>query len=52
MRYFIELMYDGSNYHGWQYQPNATTIQIKLEECISLIIQEKVELVAAGRTDT
>jgi len=52
MRYFIELMYDGSNYHGWQYQPNATTIQIKLEECISLIIQDKVELVAAGRTDT
>jgi len=52
MRYFIEFMYDGTNYHGWQYQPNAISVQLKLEESMSIIMQEKIELVAAGRTDT
>lgn len=52
MRYFIELSYNGKNYHGWQIQPDAISVQEKLNEAISTIFQEKLEVVGAGRTDT
>lgn len=52
MRYFLELSYNGYNYHGWQYQPNAISIQEVLEEAISTLLKEKTSIVAAGRTDT
>ncbi len=51
-RYFIELSYDGTNYHGWQVQPNATSVQQTLEEALTTILREKVALTGAGRTDT
>ncbi len=51
-RYFIELQYDGSNYHGWQIQPNAPTIQAELNEKLSILLRSKINLVGAGRTDT
>jgi tRNA pseudouridine38-40 synthase len=51
-RYFIELSYDGTNYHGWQVQPNATSVQQTLEEALTTILKEKVVLTGAGRTDT
>ncbi len=50
-RYFIYLSYDGTNYNGWQIQPNGITIQQKLVEALSTLLQEKIEVVGAGRTD-
>ena len=52
MRYFIEFSYNGKNYHGWQIQPNAITIQEKINTGISTILQKEVSVVGAGRTDT
>jgi len=52
MRYFIELSYKGTKYHGWQIQPNAITVQEALEQALSTKLQEKIQLVGAGRTDT
>ena len=52
MRYFIELSYNGKNYHGWQIQPDVISIQEKLNFTVSTVLQEKIEVVGAGRTDT
>ena len=52
MRYFIKLSYKGTNYHGWQYQPNAITIQEELEKVFSLLLKTEIKLTGAGRTDT
>jgi len=52
MRYFIQLSYNGKNYHGWQIQPNACTVQEVLEKSFSIILKEKIEITGAGRTDT
>lgn len=51
-RYFIELAYDGTNYHGWQVQPNAHTVQAELEKAFSLFFSEELKIIGAGRTDT
>ena len=51
MRYFLVFSYFGTNYHGWQRQPNSLTIQQIIEEAISTILKQKISLVAAGRTD-
>ncbi|MEA2043747.1 MAG: tRNA pseudouridine(38-40) synthase TruA [Bacteroidota bacterium] len=51
-RYFAELSYKGTNYHGWQIQPNADTVQETLEHAFSTLLQEKIAVVGAGRTDT
>ena len=52
MRYFIQLSYDGTNYHGWQIQQNARSVQEEVEKALTMIAREKVEVVGAGRTDT
>ena len=52
MRYFIYLSYDGTNYHGWQIQPNANTIQAELMRGLSTLLRQDIEVVGAGRTDT
>ena len=52
MRYFIYLSYDGTAYHGWQVQPNAISVQQKLNECLSTLLRGKCsEVTGAGRTD-
>lgn len=51
-RYIIELSYSGKNFHGWQIQANAITVQQYLQESISTILQEEISLTGAGRTDT
>jgi tRNA pseudouridine38-40 synthase len=33
-RYFLHLAYNGTNYHGWQYQPNAVTVQETLNKAL------------------
>ena len=52
MRYFIELSYNGKHYHGWQIQPNAITVQETLEKALSTLLNTKISIVGAGRTDT
>lgn len=51
-RYFIELAYDGSKYHGWQIQPGAPSVQEELNQALSTILREKINVVGAGRTDS
>ncbi len=50
-RYFIRLSYKGTHYHGWQIQPNAKTVQEIINQDMSLILDEKIEVTGAGRTD-
>lgn len=52
MRYFFDLSYDGSPFHGWQKQPNALGIQEVVEEKLATATREKRQIIAAGRTDT
>lgn len=51
MRYFIEFAYKGTNYHGWQYQPNAISVQETLNKALSTLFKKEIDLVGAGRTD-
>lgn len=51
MRYFVQLSYDGTPFHGWQVQPNAQTVQGALTGSLSKLLDESVELIGAGRTD-
>lgn len=52
MRYFIYFSYDGTNYHGWQIQPNANSVQEELQNALTTLLRKEVEVVGAGRTDT
>ncbi|HCE48446.1 MAG TPA: tRNA pseudouridine(38-40) synthase TruA [Prevotellaceae bacterium] len=51
-RYFILLSYDGTLYHGWQRQPNAVSVQEKIEDALQVPLGHKVSITGAGRTDT
>ena len=51
-RYFIQLSFKGTNYHGWQIQPNAISVQEVLEKSLSTLLREEISVVGAGRTDT
>jgi tRNA pseudouridine38-40 synthase len=51
-RYFIRLAYNGANYHGWQIQDNAVTVQEVITKAVSLIWLEDFCMVGCGRTDT
>lgn len=50
-RYFLEISFNGSNYHGWQVQPGQITVQGELNRHISIILGEKVNCIGCGRTD-
>ena len=50
-RYFMYLGYDGTNYHGWQIQPNGASVQEELQKALSTLMRRPVEVVGAGRTD-
>jgi len=52
MRYFVELSFRGTRYHGWQLQPNAHSVQAEVEKALSSVIGEPVNVTGAGRTDT
>ena len=51
LRYFIDLAYDGTAYHGWQVQPNGNSVQAELQRALSILLRREVEVVGAGRTD-
>ena len=52
MRYFIEFAYNGKNYHGFQSQPDASSVQETLEKALSTLFRESITIIGAGRTDT
>lgn len=52
MRYFIHFAYNGTHYHGWQIQPNASSVQETLNKAFSVLLGEPVSIMGAGRTDT
>ena len=52
MRFFLEIAYRGTLYHGWQRQPNAETVQEVIESSLSILLNEAVTIMGAGRTDT
>lgn len=51
-RYFVELSYLGSNYFGWQKQPDQVSVQSTLEEAFQTILNQPIEVLGCGRTDT
>ncbi len=52
-RYFIKISFDGTNYNGWQIQKNSLqTVQQKIQEGLSQLLNEKIELTGCCRTDT
>ena len=52
VRYFIELAYNGSRYHGWQIQPGASSVQEEINRALSTLLRQDIYVVGAGRTDT
>jgi len=51
-RYFIKLAYKGTNYHGWQLQGETPTIQLAINNALSTILREDINVTGCGRTDT
>lgn len=51
MRYFLHLSYNGRDYHGWQRQPGALSIQEKIEDALQCLVRVPTPLTGAGRTD-
>lgn len=51
-RIMLTVAYDGTNYHGWQIQPNGETIEGVLNRCLSELLQENIEVIGASRTDS
>ena len=47
----LTVAYDGTNYHGWQLQNNAVTIESVLNGCLSELLGEPIEVIGASRTD-
>ena len=45
------VAYDGTNYSGWQIQPNGVTIEQKLNEALSALLGESIKVTGASRTD-
>lgn len=51
-RYFMQISFLGTRYHGWQIQPNALTVQEIMEKSLALLLNNPVPVTGAGRTDT
>ncbi len=51
-RYFIQISFQGTKYHGWQIQPYSATVQSRLNNALSVTLQEEISATGAGRTDT
>lgn len=50
-KYVFHLAYSGTNYRGWQWQPNAYSVQQCLEEAFAQVLKEKINCLGCGRTD-
>ena len=51
-RVMLAVAYDGTNYRGWQIQPNGETIEGILNRCLSDLMGERIEVIGASRTDS
>lgn len=51
-RYFTELSFSGTRYHGWQLQPNAPSVQAEMENALKTLMHSDIKTTGAGRTDT
>ncbi len=51
MRVCLTVAYDGTNYHGWQIQPNGITIESVLNQALSDLLKEEITVMGASRTD-
>ncbi len=51
MRYKATVVYDGTNYNGWQIQPNGETIQNQIQQALYNLTQQNIHITGAGRTD-
>lgn len=47
----LEIAYDGTNYCGWQIQPNNPTIEAKINKALSELLHEEITVIGASRTD-
>lgn len=52
MRFFLDIAFNGSLFHGWQKQPDAISVQQTLEDALSTLLRTPITIVGAGRTDT
>jgi len=52
LRYLLALSYKGTNYHGWQIQPNANTVQAEINKALGVVLQKEIKVTGSGRTDT
>ncbi len=50
--YQIIIEYDGTNYNGWQYQKNGSSIQGEIEKAIKILLKKNIRIIGSGRTDT
>lgn len=50
-RILLVVAYDGTNYHGWQLQPESVTIEGVLNETLSSLFQDEIQVIGASRTD-
>ena len=47
----LTVAYDGTNYCGWQIQPNGNTIEAELNHHLSELLSEHIQVIGASRTD-
>ncbi len=52
LNYQIIIEYDGTNYKGWQYQKNGSSIQKEIEKAIKKLLKKKIKIIGSGRTDS
>jgi len=50
-RYFAKIQYNGANYHGWQIQDNARTVQGEINRALELLLAKPIKTTGCGRTD-
>lgn len=51
-RYFLQLSYKGTQYVGWQIQPNGVSVQEEIQKALSTILRSEISIVGQGRTDS
>ncbi len=52
MRFRLDLQYEGSDYCGWQIQPDAPSVESEIEKALATLLQENIDVIGCGRTDT
>jgi tRNA pseudouridine38-40 synthase len=51
MRYLIECSYKGTAFHGWQVQDNAPSVQGHIEQALSTVLRQEIQIIGSSRTD-